>query len=1037
MFLSNASVRRPVAMCCLIIALLVLGVNAYREMALEFLPRVDVPYITIVTVYPGASPSEIETDVARRIEDSVGSIDGLKHITNSCMADSCLTFLEFELDVDVDVAATDVREKLDLVVHEFPEAAEDPRILKFDLNALPIINLALTGEVALDELYDYADNRLRDRLSTLAGVAEVQLIGGAEREVHAQLDRERLAARGLSSLDVVKALQEGIRTIPSGRVREGGTEYDVKFDAEYDSVAAIGALEVGSEDGSRCYLKDLGRVVMTTDEYRQKAFINGWPCVAIRIVKKADANAVQVVERVASAMDGLRAQLPGGMELVWVSDDGAFVRATVDSTVTNIWQGILLTAAILFLFLVNLRSTLIVAVTMPLIIVVSLFFLQLLGYTLNVSTLMALGLSVGILVTNAIVVLENTVKRTADAGNAKEAARVGAGEVADAVLASAGTNLVVLIPIAMMGSQVGLFFAPFALTMVTVTVVSLFISFTLTPILCSVLLKRRSDQQRQSFLARLGALSDTLFGFVAGGYMRFLRFVGRHRWTALPILGVVIVVFLHAVITLPPKLGMGFFPNPDQGQVFVKLEYPTRYSLDQTVKRVHEVEAMLDDLPDLLHEYTIIGKVEGVMGQASEGVYLAQVLLKFKDKMTRAMPIDPLLDEVRRRLADYPDCIVTVSIPEPIGGQSYPVELEIAGDDLETLDDLAGQAVALAADIHGVVDPDTTVRQGKPEIRIRPRRAVLSDLGVPATTVGLALRANLAGLEAGSFKQGDRTYDIRVKFAEEPGKDQVDEFLFPGAPGRPLQLTNLASVEETLTPVQITRTDKRRVTKVLAQLLTTVPLGAAVDQFRDALEQDVEKPLGYTYNFPHQYEIMQEASVEMQEAALLAILLTYLVLAAILESFVKPFIILATLPLGLIGMLWALFLTGQSITMFVMLGGVMLIGIVVNNAILIMDQVGQYVEAGVPKHEAMARAAGEKLRPILMITLAAVLGMLPLALSKGIGSEFRADLGTAAVGGIAVSGFLTLIVLPVLYEMLTRENGSSDAHPEPAAGVSR
>jgi HAE1 family hydrophobic/amphiphilic exporter-1 len=322
MFLSDSSIRRPIAMSCLIIGLTLLGLNAYRKLGLELMPKMDVPYITVTTIYPGASPEQIETDVAKRIEDQVVTIDGLKHVSSACMENVCQSLLEFELDVDVDIAATDVREKLDLIRADFPEDVEDPKILKFDVNAQPIIHMALTGDVALDELYDYADNTLRNRITVISGVANVELVGGAKREVHVMLDRDRLAAKGLSSMNVVQALQQAVRTIPSGRVTDHGREYSVKFDAEYKEVPDIATLEVAGEDGQRCYIRDIGRVVMTTEELRQKAAIDGRPCVYIKVVKKAEANAVKVVDRVRGAMDRLNEQLPGGMELVWVTDDG-------------------------------------------------------------------------------------------------------------------------------------------------------------------------------------------------------------------------------------------------------------------------------------------------------------------------------------------------------------------------------------------------------------------------------------------------------------------------------------------------------------------------------------------------------------------------------------------------------------------------------------------------------------------------------------------------------------------------------------------
>jgi len=1022
MFLSNASVRRPIAMSCLIIGLSLLGINAARKMGLELMPKIDIPYITVVTPYPGASPEEIETDVAKPIEDQVVSIDGLKHVSSSCMENVCQTMLEFNLGVDVDIAATDVREKLDLIKADFPQDVEDPQILKFDVNATPIINLALTGDVPLEELYDFADNTLRDRITVLSGVADVTLVGGAEREVRVMLDRRKLAARGLSSYDVVNAIQQNVRLIPAGRVREAGTEYSVKFDADYDSVADLAQLEVANQQGQRCYLGDVGRVVMATKELRQSAFIDGRPAVAIKVVKKAEANAVRVVNRVREAMAELNRNLPGGMELVWFSDNGTFIESTVSSAFINVAEGILLTAVILFLFLYNFRSTLVVAITMPLTIIIGFFFMQALSITLNTPTLMSIGLSVGILVTNSIVVLEAIVKHFDETGNAKQAARQGAAEASLAVLASAGTNIVVLFPIALMGGMVGLFIRPFALTMIIMTAVSLFISFTLTPILCSVMLKSASAHSN-SILARMERGWNRMFDLVVGTYRALLRSAEQRRYVAVLMLLAVLILFIHS-LTLAGRAGFSFVTDPDAGEILVKLEYPTRYDLEQTIARVGQVETKLKDVPELKHMLSTVGKVEGIFGQSSEGVYLAQILMKFSDRTDRSLSIDDLQTEVRSRVASHPDCIVTVMRPTMIGGASSAIELEFAGEDLETLDELALKARKYAGRFWGILDPDTTVRAGKPELRVRPRRAVLADLGIPATGLGLTLRANLEGIEAGTFKQRARTYDIVVDLEEEEGKDQVSEFLLPGVPGHPMVLTSLGDVRETRAPVQITRKDKRRVSKLLAGLHSTKPMGTAVQELSAAIDREAGLPPGYTYAFAGEYEVMAEGQENMGEAAIIAVVLVILMLAAILESFRQPWLIMVTLPLALIGMLWALTLTGMSISIFVLMGSVMLIGIVVNNAILIVDQFNVHVAEGVPRHKAMVTAACERFRPIVMITIAAVLGMMPLALGRGIGAEMRNDLGVASVGGILVSGVLTLIVVPTLYDLLTRREGS-------------
>ena len=1006
-------------MSCLIIGLALLGLNAWRKLGLELMPRIDAPYITVTTVYPGASPEQIETDVAKRIEDIVVTIDGLKHVSSGCMENVCQTLLEFELDVDVDIAATDVREKLDLIKADFPADVEDPKILKFDINAKPIINLALTGDVSIDELYDFADNTLRDRITVISGVADVELIGGAKREVRVRLDRDKLASKSLSSTEVVQAVQQGLRTIPSGRVRDTGREFTVKFDAEYKTVADIGSLEVANENGRRCTINDVGRVEMSTEELRQKAAIDGRDCIYIKGVKKAEANAVHVVNRVRAAMNELDSELPGGMELVWVNDDGRFIEATVQSAWINVGQGIGLTALILFLFLYNIRSTLVIAITMPLTVIIGLFFVQLAGYTLNTSTLIAIGMSVGILVTNSIVVLEAIIKRLNRTGDPKESARLGAKEVTVAVLASAGTNIVVLFPIAMMGSVIGLFMRPLAITMLMMTVVSLFISFTLTPILCSLMLKPTRADQR-GILHHMETGFNSFLARIINGYRRILSFNERHRATALGVLAVIILMLLHAM-TLAGKVGFAFISEPDKAELFVKLEYPTWYELGKTSERVKALEDRLRDVPEFEHMLSSVGKVEGVIGQSTQGVYLAQVLLTFSDRDERSLSIDDLQAEVRSRLAGYPECIVTVNQPTIIGGQSQDIELEIAGQELAVLDELAVRTQNLAGRLDGFSDIDTTVRAGKPELAVTPNRAILADLDISAVGLGMVLRANLEGLDAGTFKRGDRNYDIVVELADEEGMEQVERFMFPAVPGRPMLLSNLAKVEQRVAPIQITRKDKRRVSKVLANLGADMPLGTAVNILGDQIDSKGQFPPGNDYEFTGMYERMAEANAEFGEAGIIAVVLVILTLSAILESFKQPWLILVTLPLGLIGIMWALALAGESISMFVLMGAVMMIGIVVNNAILIMDQFNVHVTEGIPRHKAMITAACERFRPIVMITLAAVLGMLPLALGRGIGAELRNSVGIASVGGILVSGVLTLIIMPILYDLFTRK----------------
>ncbi|MBN2321525.1 MAG: efflux RND transporter permease subunit [Acidobacteria bacterium] len=1023
MFLSEASVKRPIAMSACIIMLTLLGLNSARKLGLELMPKIDVPYITVITAYPGATPEEIETDIAKRIEDAVVTVDGLKHVTSSSMENVCQTLLEFYLDVDVDIAATDVREKLDLIQADFPEDVEDPIIQKFDINAVPIVNLALAGDLPIDEIYDYADNTLRDRITTIQGVADVQLVGGAQREVHIRLDRQKLAARGLSSMDVVRTIQQGIRTIPSGNLRDGGTEYSVKFDADYEDIEDIGELEIANIDGQRSRIKDIGTVVMATEEMRQQASIAGRPCVAIRVVKKSDANAVQVVHAVRAAMTDLERFLPGGLELVWVADDGGFIEALNNSAWINVIQGILLTSLVLFLFLYNIRSLLVVGITMPLTIIIGLFFMDLSNLTLNVSSMIAIGLSVGILVTNSIVVLEAIIKRFSRTGNARDAARLGTSEATVAVLASVGTNVVVLFPLVMMHSMIGLFIKALAITMLIMTAVSLFVSFTLTPLLCSILLVPPKKNSR-SLLLRMERGWNLGFNGLIRWYRALLEFNERHRLAAVVVLLIVAGLFLLS-LSVAGRLGTSMVTDSDQGKLFVKLEFPTEYDLAKTTQRVKEAESRLRDVPELKHTLTTIGKVEGTVGQTSEGVHLAQLLLKFSERDERNLTMESIISEVRSRFADYPGAITTVNIPPIIGGQSSDVELEIIGEEYDTLDGLALKVGDLVAPFEGVRDIDTTVRTGKPELRILPRREVLSDRKIPAIEVGMNLRANLEGVTAGTFKKDARNYDIVVKLQEETGKDQVDAFLLPGEPGRPVLLNTLASVEEGRSPVLLTRKDKRRVSKLYANLGPGLPLGTAVDRISETIDAEGDFPPQYDYQFGGRYEVMAEGLEGLAEAGIISIVLVVLMLAAILESFKQPALILVTLPLALIGTFLGLFWTGNSLGIFEIMSIVMMIGIVVNNAILIVDQFNVHVREGVPRHKAMIEAACERFRPVVMITIAAVLGMLPLAFGRGIGAEMRNGAGITMLGGILSSGVLTLLVLPILYDFFTSKKSKS------------
>ena len=1030
MFLANASTQRPIAMSCLLIALIVLGLNSFRKIPVENMPAVDIPYIAIVTQWVGASPEDVEKDVSKYIEDAVSGIDGLKHVESSSLENVSQVVLEFTMGVDVDVAAQDVREKLDGVLADLPADAERPVIQKININAQSIANLFLSGDAPIDDLYDYADNVIADRFATVPGVGEVQVIGGNEREVWIELDRDALAAAGLTTADVVGVLQRGVLSLPGGRIRERGNELAVRYDAEYQNVDDIAGLEVANRDGARRKLGDLGTVRLATAEVRQRAILDGKQGVVIKVVKKAEGNIVSLVKETRKRYEEIRKTLPGGMDLVWVSDEATNIQASVDSAISAVWQAVLLCAFILFVFLVNFRTTVIVAITMPVTILISLFFMRLANQTLNTPTLLAIGLSTGVLVSNSIVVLENIVSKFEEMDDHWKAAGLGASEMTVAVLASAGTNVIVMLPITMMTSLAGRMLTPFAVTTLIVNAASIFISFTLTPILCALLLKPASKRKDTAF-ARFGKRWDVGFQNLAGRYADGLRRIaGKKRWN-IPIVLCAVLLFFFTMKFGGRQLGFTFFETADRGRIFVRVETPAYYDLEKTVGRLDEIQSRLLGFSDLDHVLTTAGKADSMSGQASEGVYMGQIELFFKPKTERRWKISDRLTEIRALLKDETDCMVSASVPGMMGGQSFQIEQNLSGEDLDVLDRTALAIQAATRYLPGIEQLETTVRDTKPEIRVLPKRAVLSDLGLSPALLGTIVRGNIEGIQAASYKRGDRTYDIRVKLAEQSGKDQIRQFLLPGADGRPIPLETVADVVDARVKTQIYRVDKQRTVKILGDTAPGATMSGVGAEMAAAVANNNLLPPGYELRNAGDSEMMAETIADFGEAILLAAFLTLLTLAAILESWSRPAFVLLTLPMGLIGVIWSLALSGKAITMLVLLGMLMLIGIVVNAAILIVDKMAQHIREGVCRREAMLTAMVEQFRPVLMVVLASGLGMLPMAVGNGIGSENRAGIGIASVAGVLVAGVLTITVLPLIYTLFTGKPKADRNSAEP------
>lgn len=1029
MFLSKWSVHRPIAMTAFIIVLVMIGVSLYPRISIDLLPNMEVPMVLVRCEYQGASPTEIEVEVVKRIEDAVSSLDGIKHITSTSMEDEARIQLEFNMGTDVDVAATDIREALNRIREDLPDGADEPTIRKIDTNATTVVQAFLVGDRTQDDLYDYADDVIADRFSSVPGVGEVRVYGANEMQIHVLLDRAKLTAMNLTINDVVTKLRENNVREPIGRIQFDKGEKNVTFDGDFKDFEQIKALEIGKFKNKRVYLRDVADVKFMSREVRSKAYVNGKPAARFRIVKKGEANAVEVIRGIRQRFDAMvrNGELPTGMELFWFTDSGAFIQASVDDAWSSIITGIILTAVLLFLFLHEPRSTFIVMISMPISVIVTFAMMAYFNYSFNIMTLLSLGCSVGVLVTNSIVVIENIFKHIDRGEPIKVAAERGTDEVIAAVSASALTNVVVFVPVMMMTTRIGSMMVPFAGVMVAATLVSLFISFTLTPILSCVLLKRKKSgdaEQVTGFLARLFTPWDRGYDWLCRKFDRSIEWTSRHPKTLiLAVLALSAAVFFWVV----PQVGLSFLPFCDQGEIRVKFEFPTNYNLETTDRLIREAADHLKKFDFVRGMSITVGDSDGGGGQISSAVYIGQITLRTTDKFEREESIYDLQAQLRKELAYLDNCRVTLSIPATFGGSGAEIRCVMNGNDLEVLEG-AEMAVMEKLPTMGIVrDVDSSRRERKPNINITPRRTVLQNLDMSANELYEYLLGSLDGIEVGDYRAGARTFDIRVKNQKEYGEEQLRQAAPAQKDSNPLGTETLAEITEDTRPVVINRYDKARTMWLYANTAPGMALGP-VSNAIGQLAQD-SLPPGYGVRMSGSVELMNETAREFGQVILLAAVLTYLLIAAIMESWTRPLLIMFTVPLGFLGMYATLWLTGMSMSMMGLLGGVMMIGIVVNNAILIMDECAVLVNSGVTTHRAMLQATQSKFRPIVMTSIASVAGMLPMALGTGLGSELRSSCGMGVVGGLTVASLLTLYVIPALYFIFVHDTARPRRHP--------
>jgi HAE1 family hydrophobic/amphiphilic exporter-1 len=1006
-------VERPALTTMIVVALVVLGIYSYGRMPIELMPNVEFPFVVVTTVYPGASPGEVESQVTKKIEDAVSTIANVKNLTSYSQENISQVFIEFELETQVDLDAIDVKDKVDAIQMNLPADAEKSIISKFDFSAFPVMELAVSAPRPLEEIYQVADKVIKERLSRVNGVASVEITGKRQREIRVEVSPQKLRAYGLSLMDVMGVIAAENLNVPAGHITRGAREITLRMMGEVSRPRDLADLRLPLRKGGTVPLSEVAEIVDGTEELRESSTYNGEPVIGVSINKRSDGNTVALADEVYKALEEIKRTIDRDIEITITDDSAPFVRAAVSDVLSNVMIGILLTALLLLLFLHNWQQTVVAALSMPISVIATFLLMEQSHFTLNVMTLLALGISIGTLVTNSIVILEN-ISRLVHLGVPPEKAAVkGTAEVAVAVAASTLTNIVVFTPIAFMSGIIGRFFLQFGLTVVYATIFSIVVSFTIVPMLAARFIKPQAsdrDPHAQGFVARIGEKWDAFYDSLAKSYRGVLDWVLEHRRRVIPTAAAVFIgsLFLFRFV------GGEFMPRIDQNVAVVSMKLPPGTSLERTREAASRVSEIIKNHPE----------VEGVLvkvGGSQRGVEEASIIARLVEPSKRTYNATEFINVLRPELAGIPDAEIMVSAEVGVAGFSEAdLVIDILSPDQTALDAIADSVRAIFHRVPGLVEIQTSRKAGKPEIAVLPRRHQLAEQGLSAAEIGSLMRAAYEGVEAGVYREKGEEYDVKVKYAEADRKDPafIADMPMPSRTGAALPLSDLGDVTQRFGESQIMRKDKQRQIEVTANIASGSLSG--VRRMIDSELEKIQVPSSVTVKYGGSAEVQDESFASIFTALILAIVLLYIVMAAMMESFVHPFTIMLTLPLALVGVAMALFFSGTTINIFSLMSVVMLTGIVVNNAILMLDYTSQLRKQGMKIREALLEASSTRLRPIIMANLAIVVGMVPQIFGGSEGAELRTPMAVVQIGGVLVSAFFTLFIIPVAYIMIDR-----------------
>ncbi len=1011
-------IKRPVFTTMVVMLLVVFGLNAYPNLGVDLYPDVDFPIVTVTVVWTGTSPEEMETLVTKPIEDAVSSVSNIKTLSSVTLEGFSQTTLEFNFGTDAKMMANDVREKVAHIRRRLPDQIDEPSVERYDITAQSIIYFSLASETrSRGEVRKIAWDIVKDELQRLDDVANVDVYGAQAREIHVYVDPRKLEAYNISFQQIFSILDAQNMDTPGGRLREKGTEITIRTLGQYKNVDDIGNIVVASQGLQTVRIRDIAQVVDGWEEERNYARANGTPSVMIAVQKQSGTNTVAVADRVRTRMAWLQKNvLPPDIKVTVARDSTRYIRDNVHDVTMSLVFGGLLAVLITFLFLQNLRATIIGAIAIPTSIVATFFLMKAMGFTLNNMSLMGLSLAVGILIDDAIVVIENIYRHLEHGQPPLEAARDGTIEISLAVLATTFCILAVFVPVGNMGEIIGQFFKQFGLTVAFAVAFSLFVAFTLTPMLSAYWLKL-TPMDRTTLHGPVKWIQKVLDVWEDG----FLRFRDLYRdvvrWALQRpkklVAAAVLSLFVNALLI--PMLGFEFSPTYDSGEFNIAMEAPAGTSIDKMKELMAPIEKEVLAIPGLETAFSNIGSARNPVYKGFMGVRLVPSDQRDKSMME-------IMDELRVKFRKIQGLKVAVNNAAGVGrGDPRPIQIAFRGPDLEELRRLGSQLADEIRKIPGTTDVDISSAQFEPEVIIKLDPARMGQLGVDATAAGNAIQMAFLGIvQKNVFNVADKSYNIRVQMPEEFRKnidDVANLRIYGSKAGSLVRLGDIAEVKFASGPTQIDREGRQRQIIVYGNAVG-ISTGEVMAKAMNVIIPNMNIPFGYSYRLVGQAQTMKDSYMEIGKALILAIVLIYMVLAAQFESFVHPFTIMLSLPFSLVGAVLGLLLGGKTINIMSMIGLIMLMGLVTKNAILLVDYTNQLRGRGMKIREALVEAGAVRLRPILMTTFAMILGMLPVALGWGAGAELRSSMGVVLVGGLITSTFLTLVIVPLVYLLI-------------------